>query len=119
MMGFLDSDGELAASELSLETARALESGGPWGQHFPEPLFDGVFDVADSRVVGDRHLKLWLRQSADMRPIEAIAFGHFDDAQAARPAPGARLRLAYRLQSTTFGGTPRAEMLAEHLQACA
>jgi len=119
MMGFLDSDGELDAAELSLDTARALESGGPWGQHFPEPLFDGVFDVADSRIVGDRHLKLWLRQCADMRPIEAIAFGHFDDAQAARPAAGARVRLAYRLQSTTFGGTPRAEMLAEYLQSCA
>jgi hypothetical protein len=54
-----------------------------------------------------------------MRPIEAIAFGHFDDAQAARPAAGARVRLAYRLQSTTFGGTARAEMLAEYLQSCA
>jgi len=118
MQGVLDTDGELSASELSLDTARALEAGGPWGQNFPEPLFDGEFDVVDTRVVGERHLKLWLRPRADALPIEAIVFGHFDDARAPRPAPGARVRLCYRLQSTTFGGTARAEMLGEHLQPC-
>ena len=118
MQGVLDTDGELQASEISLDTARALEAGGPWGQNFPEPLFDGEFDVVDTRIVGERHLKLWLRPRPDQQPIEAIAFGHFDDARAPRPAPGARVRLCYRLQSTTFGGSARAELLAEHLQPC-
>lgn len=119
MQGVLDTDGELDASEISLDTARALEAGGPWGQNFPEPLFDGEFDVVDTRIVGERHLKLWLRPRPDQRPIEAIAFGHFDDARAPRPAAGARVRLCYRLQTTTFGGTARAELLAQHLQPCA
>ena len=61
MQNVLETDGELSAAELTLETARAIESGGPWGQAFPEPVFEGEFTVADMRVVGERHLKLWLR----------------------------------------------------------
>jgi single-stranded-DNA-specific exonuclease len=119
MQGVIESDGELAAAELSLETARAIEDGGPWGQGFPEPLFDGVFAVVESRRVGERHLKLWLRPDPAARPIEAIAFGHFDDPAAGRPAAGSRLRLAYRLQSSSWGGVARAEMLAEYLESAA
>jgi single-stranded-DNA-specific exonuclease len=116
MQNVLETDGELAAAELTLETAQAIESGGPWGQAFPEPVFEGDFTVADLRTVGDRHLKLWLRPDAASRPLEAIAFGYFDEADAKRPVPGARARLAYRLQSTSFGGVARAELLAEHVE---
>ena len=49
-------------------------------------------------------------------PVEAIAFGYFDEDGARRPTAGARVKLAYRLQSTSFGGTPRAELLAEHVE---
>lgn len=115
MQNVLETDGELSPSEITLETARAIEEGGPWGQAFPEPVFEGSFDVADWRVVGTRHLKLWLRAEAAAQPVEAIAFGYFDEDGARRPAPGERARLAYRLQSTTFGGTARAELLAEHV----
>ncbi len=61
MRGVLESDGELAAGELTLDTAVALRDGGPWGQGFPEPLFDGEFEIVESRVVGQRHLKFWAR----------------------------------------------------------
>ncbi len=118
MLGVLETDGELTPGELSLETARALEAGGPWGQAFPEPLFDGEFVVVESRVLAERHLKLWLRPHPAAPPVEAIAFGHFDADGSLRPPAGARVRLAYRLQSTSFGGTARAEMLAEYLQSC-
>ena len=116
MSGVLETDGELAPGELSLATALALEAAGPWGQSFPEPLFDGVFDVVETRVLADRHLKLWLRPQPAAHPVEAIAFGHFDADGRERPAAGSRVRVAYRLQSTTYGGTARAEMLAEYLQ---
>ena len=119
MQGVLETDGELAAGELTLATALALEAGGPWGQSFPEPVFDGEFGVVESRVIADRHLKLWVRPVPASPPIEAIAFGHFDDTGSERPLAGARVRLAYRLQSTRYGGIERAEMLAEHVGACA
>jgi single-stranded-DNA-specific exonuclease len=116
MQNVLETDGELAAAELVLETAQAIESGGPWGQAFPEPVFEGEFTVADLRVVGERHLKLWLRADAASQPLEAIAFGYFDEDGAVRPVAGSRARIAYRLQSTSFGGVPRAELLAEHVE---
>lgn len=115
MQNVLETDGELLPSEITLDTARAIEEGGPWGQAFPEPVFEGDFDVADWRVVGVRHLKLWLRADSASQPVEAIAFGYFDEDGARRPAAGARARLAYRLQSTSFGGVERAELLAEHV----
>jgi single-stranded-DNA-specific exonuclease len=108
MQNVLETDGELSAAELVLETAQALASGGPWGQSFPEPVFEGEFTVADQRTVGDRHLKLWLRSDAATQPIEAIAFGYFDEDRAVRPAAGHRARIAYRLQSTSYGGAARA-----------
>lgn len=110
MRGVIESDGELAPAEIALDTARALAEGGPWGQGFPEPVFDGEFEVVESRVVGDRHLKLWARAARDAPPVEAIAFGHFDAPRAPAPRAGDRLRLAYRLEVTEFGGTPRPEM---------
>jgi single-stranded-DNA-specific exonuclease len=115
MQNVLETDGSLAADEISLETARAIEAGGPWGQAFPEPVFDGEFEVVEARPVGDRHLKLWVRAAPATPPVEAIAFGHFDEPEALRPGAGAQLTLAYRLQSSTFGGTPHAELLVEHV----
>jgi len=69
------SDGELRAEEFDRRHAEALRDGGPWGQAFPEPLFDGRFEVIDSRKVGERHLKLSLRAPGRAQPIGAIHFG--------------------------------------------
>jgi single-stranded-DNA-specific exonuclease len=65
----LYSDGELSDGELSLGTAQQLRDAGPWGQAFPEPLFDGRFEILGQRVVGERHLKLTVKspQGADRR----------------------------------------------------
>jgi single-stranded-DNA-specific exonuclease len=52
----VETDGELTSEEIALETAQALREGGPWGQAFPEPCFDGVFAVKNARVVGEKHL---------------------------------------------------------------
>jgi len=116
MRGVLESDGELLPAELTFETACALRDGGPWGQAFPEPIFDGEFEVVEARKVGQRHLKLWARPGGEARPLEAIAFGYFQDAAAPPVRQGERLRLAYRLDATEFGGTPRPELKLEWLE---
>ncbi|MBT8059832.1 MAG: single-stranded-DNA-specific exonuclease RecJ, partial [Gammaproteobacteria bacterium] len=76
--GQLDSeiltDGELDPREIGLELASAIESCGPWGQKFPEPLFDGWFEVLDRRVVGTSHLKMIVRSAGGGQEIDAIAF---------------------------------------------
>lgn len=55
------SDGELDGHELSLESALALQTAGPFGQDFPPPTFDGQFRVLDQRWLKDVHLKLLLQ----------------------------------------------------------
>ena len=67
------SDGELKENEMSLDIAELLFRAGPWGQGFPEPIFDGVFKVNDHRIVGKHHLKLNLTPSGGRQKIDAIA----------------------------------------------
>src|SRR5690606_12843512 len=68
----LFTDGALDASCLSLEFAQMLRDAGPWGQHFPEPLFDGEFGVVSTRVLGGKHLKLVLEVPGSNRIVDAI-----------------------------------------------
>jgi len=116
MRGVIESDGELTADELNLETAVALRDGGPWGQGFPEPLFDGEFQVVESRVVGQTHLKFWARPRGEGRPLEGIAFGYYAEAGVPGVEAGSRLRLAYRLDTSDFGGTLKPELKAESVE---
>jgi len=119
MRGVLESDGELSPGELNLQTALALREGGPWGQGFPEPLFDGEFEIVESRVVGVRHLKFWARPAALSQPIEGIAFGYFSDSSVPSVGKGSRVRLAYRLETSDFGGSLKAELMAESVEPLA
>lgn len=109
----LDSDGALAPHEFDRAHAEALRDGGPWGQAFPEPLFDGEFEVADWRVVGERHLRMTLRAEGLRTPLAAIQFG----AWRGEPPPG-RARMAYRLQPDDYRGGAAIQLLVEHLEAC-
>ena len=104
----LESDGALDGGELSLDTARALESAGPWGQGFPEPLFDGTFEVRDAKVVGERHARYKLR--AGERVLDAIHF----NAGERLVAPGP-VELAYRLGVNRYQGYETPELRVELL----
>ena len=56
----IETDGEIASGEMTLESAEVLRYAGPWGQHFPEPVFDDEFDVLNWSIVGGKHLKCQL-----------------------------------------------------------
>lgn len=101
------SDGELRPEDFSRDNAIALRDGGPWGQGYPEPLFDGVFDVLSTRIVGERHLKLRLTQTG--RPLDAIHFGGADDAP-----PATRIRIAYRLTPDDWRGGGAIQLVVVH-----
>ncbi len=117
LTGVVDSDGELQPGELCLETASVLRGAGPWGQAFPEPLFDGVFAVASTRVVGGRHLKLQLRAEGQHELLEAIAFGFLDsEHEDAAVGAGARVRLAYRLEVNDYQGRERVQLNCQQVQ---
>lgn len=68
------SDGQLDESHLNIEFAELLQQAAVWGQAFPEPAFDGVFDVIQCRIVGKQHLKFVLRLPFSSMLIDAIAF---------------------------------------------
>lgn len=112
-VGVIHSDGELHRDDFRLEVARQLREAGPWGQHFPEPVFDGQFKVLESRVLGERHLKLKVDVAG--QPIEAIAFRHFDDDTAPQVSRGDTVHLAYRLDVNEFRGEEKVQLLVEYL----
>ncbi len=113
----IETDGELAVHEIALDTAAALRGGGPWGQAFPEPCFDGLFSVRNARVVGDRHLKMWLEVPRSGRTFDAIAFNHLEDSSASSgpELPCGEARLVYRLDVNEYQGERRLQLLVDHV----
>src|SRR5690348_17332344 len=110
----VETDCELALEEIALETAHALRAGGPWGQAFPEPCFDGVFSVRSARVVGDRHLKMWLEFPRTGRSFDAIAFNHIEE-HSTFTLPEGSLQLVYRLDVNEYQGERRLQLLVDHV----
>ena len=107
------SDGELSPDELRLESAEILQQAGPWGQGFPEPLFDGEFDVVQSRIVGEKHLKLVLKTPDQKRMIDGIAF-FVDNPESWLGCQ--RIKLAYRLDVNEFRDNRSVQMRIEYME---
>jgi len=107
-------DGVLDTTELNIDTAQLLREAGPWGQHFPEPLFEGEFHIVQQRIVGEKHLKLVLATDASKAQlIDAIAFNVDTDRW---PDPAAdQVRLIYKLDINLWRGRESMQLLVEHL----
>lgn len=106
-------DGNLAPDDISLELAGEIENGGPWGQGFPEPLFDDIFAVADARMVGERHLKLKLLPDGAERPVEAISFNTELDAV---DKDAENLRFVYQLAVDDYNNDPKPQLIIRHIE---
>ena len=105
----LHSDGELTAAELGRPLAEQLRLAGPWGQGFPEPLFDGVFTVLQWKQLAERHLKLSLVPERGGAPLSAIHFGGWTGAP-----PPARIHVAYQLELDDWGGRRSVQLMVRH-----
>jgi single-stranded-DNA-specific exonuclease len=112
----VETDGELSSDEIALETAQALRDGGPWGQAFPEPSFDGVFAVKNARVVGEKHLKMWVTTGDQSRNFDAIAF-NFKGVDDVLELPFGDVRLVYRLDINEYKGERRLQLLVDHVMS--
>jgi single-stranded-DNA-specific exonuclease len=110
----VQTDGELSVHEIALETAYSVRAGGPWGQAFPEPCFDGEFTIRSARVVGERHLKMWVEVPNTGRNFDAIAFNHIGDPGEFSLPEGA-VRLVYRLDVNEYQGERRLQLLVDHV----
>ena len=100
---------------MRLESAELLQQAGPWGQGFPEPMFDGEFEVVQSRVVGNRHLKLVLKTPDQARVVDAIAF-FVDEPESWLGCR--RLKAAYRLDVNEFRDNRSLQLRIEYMETC-
>jgi len=107
------SDGELDTSHLTLTFAEQLREAGPWGQNFPEPLFDDVFTLVQQRIVGEKHLKLVAEKQGEV--FDGIAFNV--DIKAWPNAQAKQVHLAYRLDVNEFRGKRTVQLMVENICA--
>ena len=115
----IETDGTMQASEMNLQTAQQLRDGGPWGQLFAEPLFDGEFELVQQRIVGERHLKLVLAPveqggvNGSGFCIDAIAFNVDLDIW---PSQAQRARVVFKLDINEFRGRVTPQLMVDYLE---
>ncbi|WP_222518751.1 single-stranded-DNA-specific exonuclease RecJ [Spiribacter salinus] len=108
-------DGELEAAEFSLELARQIREGGPWGPGFPEPSFRGLFHVRSQRVVGENHLKLMLSPAcAPNQQLDAIAFNALDRGWSSDTR---QITGVFRLDVNYYRGREQLQLVFDYLAA--
>ena len=114
LQAIIFSDGELSSADINLDLAQLLRDGGPWGQHFPEPMFDGTFTLLQQRIVGEKHLKMVLGVGDDKQQIiDAIAFNVDTECW---PNPQAtEVAVAYKLDVNDFRGKQTVQLLVDHI----
>lgn len=106
-------DGELPASAFQIDTVDLLHNLSPWGQKFPQPIFEGIFKVLDYRWLKEVHLKLRVALE-NGQVVDAIAFNaaskyQFDPMRDS-------VRLVYELDKNIFNGNVSLQMRIAHLE---
>jgi single-stranded-DNA-specific exonuclease len=104
-------DGPLPEGALNLRLAKELQRHGPWGQAFPEPVFEGDFDVIDFRILKEVHLKLVLADVRDGSQVDAIAFFAYKGED-----PPPRVRLAFELSINVFRERESLQLMVRHME---
>ena len=113
LAGVIHTDGELEPEFLTLECAELLRAAGPWGQGFPEPVFNGVFQLLERRVVGNGHLKLTLAEPVTDVRVEAIAF-HSTGEQL--PPECKQVHIVYRPEVNEYRNERRLQLVLEYVE---
>jgi single-stranded-DNA-specific exonuclease len=105
-------DARLGPEELDADTIEDIDKLEPYGQANPRPLFlaEGL-EVVESRIVGERHLKLALRSGGSGKVFEAIAFGKADE----RPATGTVLHIVFSPEISRWGGYQRLQLVIKDM----
>jgi single-stranded-DNA-specific exonuclease len=106
----ISSDGELSVLDFSLEFAEQIKQAGPWGQSFPEPIFDGEFELVEQRLLAGKHLKMLVRNSSGQL-LDAIAF-NIDENQKFNHPPK-KIRLAFKLDINEFRGRINLQLMVD------
>ncbi len=108
-------DGALPSQCYSLDFATLLKQAGPWGQQFPEPVFSDEFELLQQRIVGERHLKLVVREKSG-QVLDAIAFNV--DLKRWPNYDASHAELAFSLDINEFRGKFNLQLMVHALRAC-
>jgi single-stranded-DNA-specific exonuclease len=109
LQGVIYSDGTLSGEDFNLDLAEQLRILTPWGHNFPEPIFDGEFELLGRRVLKDKHLKMQVCPIDGGPQIDVIAFNTVDTDW---PADVSRVKLAYKLEINVFRGLTNLQLKA-------
>ena len=109
-----ETDGAVDEEYMTIEASEIFKYASPWGQLFPEPVFDDVFRVMNWRIVGEKHLKLDLVKPESGVCYPAIAFNKTDEDL---PAGDKDIRIVYRLDVNDFRGKRSLQLIVQHIEA--
>lgn len=113
LQGIIYTDGELAEEDFTIANAEMFRCAGPWGQHFPEPSFEGEFSILQQKLLAGKHLKLIL-QSEKGQLLEAIWFhvevSLFPDLSAKKA------KFVYKLDINEFRDSKRLQLKVEYMR---
>ncbi|MGI9279283.1 MAG: single-stranded-DNA-specific exonuclease RecJ [Endozoicomonas sp.] len=107
-------DGELLVGDMTMETAQMLREAGPWGQNFPEPCFDGLFQIIQQRLVGKKHLKMVLKVPDSEFYLDAIAFNV--DTQQWPNLNISTIKVVYKLDINEYRGQTSLQLLVDYFE---
>ena len=114
LQGTIWTDGELSTDLLNLATAETLQQGGPWGQAFPEPMFDGEFKILQQRLVGEKHLKMMVEPKLGGPLLDAITFNV--DTRYYPDLSIKNAKLVYKLDINEFRGNRGVQLLVDYIE---
>ncbi|SUB24781.1 single-stranded-DNA-specific exonuclease RecJ [Avibacterium avium] len=117
LQGVVWTDGELNTQFMNLDTAELLKQAGPWGQAFPEPVFDGEFKLLQQRLVGERHLKMMVEPQNGGPLLDAIAFNV--DTRYYPDLSLKKVKLAYKLDVNEYRGQRNIQLLVDYIEPLA
>jgi len=109
--GIILTDGNLRSEDFNLELAEQLKMLTPWGQNFPEPIFENKFELLEHRVLKEKHLKMKVRPLDGGEPIDAIAFNTVDTNCVKQ------IQLAYKLEINVFRGNKSLQLMVIELDS--
>ncbi|SPY32328.1 single-stranded-DNA-specific exonuclease RecJ [Pasteurella canis] len=113
LQGIIWTDGELSSQQFNLNVAEMLKQAGPWGQAFPEPVFDGEFSILQQRLVGDKHLKMMVEPKQGGPLLDAIAFNV--DTRYYPDLSIKSARLVYKVDVNEFRGNRSLQLLVDYI----
>lgn len=114
LQGVIYTDGELGSQQMNVSTAEMLQFAGPWGQHFPEPQFDGEFRILQQRLVGEKHLKMLLEPIQGGGLFDAIQFNV--DTRRFPDLSIKTARMVYHLSINEYRGNRQVQLLVNYIE---